>query len=88
MFGDNKSIVDSSMTRNGKMHYRHIALSFNRIRESIATEIVNYQFIDGSINLVDVLSKHWAHSDIWTTLKSILFWIGDAMDCFNNNTLE
>ena len=31
-FGDDKSVVDSSMTPNGKIHKRHVALSFYRVR--------------------------------------------------------
>ena len=88
MFGDNKSVVDSSMTPNGKLHKRHIALSFHRVRESIAAGIVNYLFIDGKHNPADALSKHWAHNDIWPTLKPILFWPGDTMECFESEKLE
>ena len=33
MFGDNKSVVDSSMTPHGKIHKRHVALSFHHVRE-------------------------------------------------------
>ena len=65
MFGDNKSVVDSSMTPHGKIHKRHVALSFHRVREAIAANIINYQFIDGKINPADVLSKHWGHTDVW-----------------------
>ena len=49
MFGDNKSVVDSSMSPNVKIHKHHVVLSFHRVRESIASGIVTYQFIDGNI---------------------------------------
>ena len=88
MFGDNKSAVDSSVTPNGKIHKRHIALSFDGVREFIAAETVTYQFIDGKRNPADALSKHWAHNDIWPTLKPIIFWPGDTMECFDNDKLE
>ena len=58
MFVDKKSILDSSMTHNGKMYEWHVPLSFHRVRESIASGIVNYQSIDGKSNPVDVLMKH------------------------------
>ena len=32
VLGDNKSLVDSSVTPNGKIYKRHIALSFHRVR--------------------------------------------------------
>ena len=75
------------MTPNGKIHKRHVALSFHRVIESIAAGIINYQFIDGKHNPADVLSKHWAHICICPTLKPILFWPGDTIECFNNNNL-
>ena len=86
MSGDNESVVDSSMTPHGKMHKRHIALSFHCVRESIAAKIISYHFIDGEDNPADIQSKHWAHNDIWPLLKAILFWSGDAMECLNNNS--
>ena len=86
MFGDNKSAVDSSMTPHGKIHKRHVALSFHRVREAIAAKIASYHFIDGKDNPADALSKHWAHNDIWPLLKAILFWPGDAMECLDNNS--
>jgi hypothetical protein len=38
MFGDNKSVVDSSMQLCSKLHKRHSMLSFHRVREAIASE--------------------------------------------------
>ena len=78
MFGDNKSVVDSSMTPHAKIHKRHVALSFHRVREAIVAKIVGYHFINGNINPADVLSKHWGHSQVWPILQPLLFWQGDA----------
>ena len=86
MFGDNRSVVDSSMTPHGKTHKRHMALSFHRVRESVAAKIVSYHFVDGKNNPADILSKHWAHNDIWPLLKPILFWPGDTMECLTNDS--
>ena len=61
------------MTLHGRIHKRHIALSFHRMRDSIAANIVNYLFIDGKNNLADVLTKYWDHNDILPSLKPILF---------------
>ena len=87
MFGDDKSAVDSSMTPSGKIHKRHAALLFHRVRESIASGIVTYQFIEANHNLEDTHRNHWTHNDIWPTLKPILFWPGDNIECFDNVTL-
>ena len=58
IFRDNKSVVDSSMISHGKIHKRHVALSFYQVRESIAGKVIFYHFIKGKYNPVDILSKH------------------------------
>jgi hypothetical protein len=40
MFGDNKSVVDSSMQLNAKLHKWHTMLSFHHIREAVAAGIL------------------------------------------------
>ena len=40
MFGDNKSVVDSSTLPHAKLHKRHNALSFHRVREAIVSKVV------------------------------------------------
>ena len=62
--------------------------SFHLARESIATKIEDYLFIDGKDKPDDVLTKHWARHDIRPTLKPIFFLSGDTMDCLNNNNLS
>ena len=88
MLSDNKSAVGISMTPHGKIHKRHVALSFHRFRSSIASGIVTYQFIDGEHNPADMLSMCWAQNDIWLTLKPIIFCPEGTMECFHNDSLE
>ena len=78
MFGDNRSIVDSSMTLHANAHKRHAALSFHRVREAIAAKIIGCCFIPGEINPSDILSKHWGHAQIWQALQPLLFYQGDT----------
>ena len=85
MFGENESVVNSSTIPHGKLHKRHTMLSFHRVREAIASKMVNFTFIPGSINPDDILSKHWGYSSIWDILKPILFWEGDTADLLENN---
>jgi hypothetical protein len=40
MFGEIKSVVDSSMPLNAKLHKRHTMLSFHRIREVLLQEFL------------------------------------------------
>jgi hypothetical protein len=80
MFGDNKSVVDSSMKLHAKLHKQHTILSFHLVREVIAYGIVGFFYIPGDINPADILRKHWRYSQIRERLKSILFWKGDTAD--------
>ena len=78
MFGDNKSVVDSSTTVHAKLHKRHSILSFHRVREAIASGMILYSHIAGSMNPADILSKLWGYQQIWPMLKPLLFWSGDT----------
>jgi hypothetical protein len=80
MFGDNKSVVDSSTVPHSKLHKRHMALAFHRVREAIAAKIIAFYHIGGDENVADILSKHWAYSNIWHLLQPLLFWQGDTID--------
>ena len=84
MFGDNDVVVNESVTPRARIHKRHAALLFRRVREAIAVKIVSCDFIRGVANPADILSKYCGHSKIWPTLKPLLFWQGDAMDCFED----
>ena len=84
MFGDNKSVVDSSMQVHAKLHKRHTILSFHRVREAIASGMIIFSFINGDINPADILSKHWGYAQVWNQLKPLLFWYGDTKDTTND----
>ena len=74
MFGDNESVVGSSMRINAKLHKRHTMLSFHRIREAIAAGIIAFFHLPGSQNPADILSKHWGYSKVWDLMRPLLFW--------------
>ncbi len=78
MFGDNKSVVDSSTRLHAKLHKRHTALSFHRVREAIASGFVSFHHLPGPMNPADILSKHWGYVDVWKLLRPLLFWAGDT----------
>ena len=78
MFGDNESVVNSSSKPHAKLHKRHNALSFHRVREAVAARLVSFNYLPGSSNPADILSKHWSHAHIQDRLRLILFWKGDA----------
>jgi hypothetical protein len=80
MFGDNKSIVDSSMQLNAKLHKRHTMLSFHRVREAIAAGIVTFLSKSEVDNPANIFRKHWGYSQMKERLKVLLFWEGDTAD--------
>ena len=84
MFGDNESVVNSASIPHAKLHIRHIALSFHRVRESIAEGVMAFRFLAGKDNPADILSKHWGYQQVWKILQPILFWRGDTMDLISN----
>ena len=83
MFGDNDSVVNSSTKIDAKLHKRHIALSFHRVRESIAADICHFFHLSGQFNPADILSKHWSYNCIWDLLQPLMFWQGDTLDIFS-----
>jgi hypothetical protein len=80
MFGDNKTVVESSARPHAKLHKRHVALSFHIVREAIAAGIVAFYHVDGERNPADILSKHWGYQQVWKLLRTLLFWQGDTID--------
>ena len=79
IFGDNESVVNSSMQVHAKLHNAILcSLSIKGVQETIAAGLVNFQFICGKNNPANILSKHWGYSQVWTQLKTLLFWHGDT----------
>jgi hypothetical protein len=79
MFGDNESVVNSSILPHAKLHKRHNALSFHRVREAIASGVYVFAHISGENNPADILSKHWGYSSVWHMLKALMFVTGDTV---------
>jgi hypothetical protein len=84
MFGDNRSVVDSSTVPESKLHKRHNALSYHKVREAISAGYIKFEHIPGDRNPADILSKHWGYRDVWPILRILLFWAGDTADVTDN----
>ena len=84
LFGDNEIVVNSLTISFSKLHKRHTALSFYKVREAIASNMLSFHHITGVINPADILSKHWGYIQIWALLRTILFLEGDTADLLNN----
>ncbi len=78
MFGDNKSVVDSSSIPEGKLTKRHMALSYHRVREAISAKVFRFVYIKGTRNPADLCSKHWGYNVAWPLLRPLMFWSGDT----------
>jgi Reverse transcriptase (RNA-dependent DNA polymerase) len=76
LFGDNQSVITSSTLPQSSLKKRHNALSYHRVRESIAAKIVAMFKIDGVNNYGDILSKHYGYQQAWPLIKPLLFWRG------------
>ena len=88
LFGDNESVVKSATMPHSKLNKRHNALSFHRVRETIAAKFVAFMHVPGAINPSDVLSKHWSHHCVWPTLQPLLFWQGDTAELLEDEKKE
>jgi hypothetical protein len=81
LFGDNRSVVTSSTLPQSPLKKRHHALSYHRVREAVAAGFIAFYWIEGSKNPADILSKLWAYTAVWASLKALLFWHGDTAEC-------
>jgi Reverse transcriptase (RNA-dependent DNA polymerase) len=78
MFGDNQAVVNNSIIPHSCLSKRHNALSYHRVRETIAAGVLNFFWIDGKNNPADIVSKHWSYPQVWHLLQPILFFSGDT----------
>jgi hypothetical protein len=88
MFGDNESVVNSSSVPQARLHKRHGALSFHRVREGIAAGIAKFHHVRSAQNPADILSKQWSHASAWPLLQPLLFWEGDTLDLVDDDGLD
>jgi hypothetical protein len=74
MFGDNESVVKSSTIPQSNLMKRLNALAYHRVREAIATGIIEFLHIPGVQNPADVLIKFLPYTTMWPLIEPILFW--------------
>jgi hypothetical protein len=80
MFGDNQSVVTNATVPHSQLNKRHLALAYHKVREAVASNMLNFYHIDGSNNPADIMSKIWGYPQVAPQLKAILFWHGDTMN--------
>ena len=71
MFGDNRSVVTSTLPHS-TLSKRHNILVSHKVREAIAAKIIDFHWIQSKYNLSDMLSKHWEIIKIFPTIIKLL----------------
>ena len=79
IFGDNKSAVMSSTIPQSILGKRHNMLSYHRVREALATKILEFHWCSSDQNRSDILSNHWEHAKVNDTLRELFDHQGDII---------
>ena len=79
MFGDNYSVIVSSTIPQSNLNKRHNALSYHRVRECIANNIIYFQHVEGKYNPSDILTKSLGWAKAWPLVQPLLFWKGETL---------
>jgi hypothetical protein len=78
LLGDNQSVITSSTIPHSQLGKRHNALSYHRVREAVASKILNFCKIAGPQNPSDVLTKYLPYATFWPLVQPFLFWGGET----------
>ena len=74
VFRDRKSTVDFSTTPHSKIHKKHVASSFHRVRETIVAIIILCFLIKDSLKTTTSLGNQWSLDNVWCMLQPFMFW--------------
>ena len=77
LFGDNSAVVTSGTVPQSALKKRHSLLSYHRVREAVASNMMVFNHMPGEHNPADIVSKHWGYQQVWKTLRLIFFWRGN-----------
>jgi hypothetical protein len=78
MFGDNQSVITSSTIPHSSLNKQQNALAYHRCCEAIASNVIWFFHVKGTVNPADVLTKFLGYSVFWPLIKPFLFWCGDS----------
>ena len=76
LFGDNESVLKSSIIPASTLCKRHNALSYHTVRAAIAAGIVSFQHIPGEDNIADIMTKHLEPRVLEPLIQPYLMWQG------------
>ena len=81
LFGDNESVVNTTSKPHGKLHKRHLMLSYHYVGEALAlaTEqyLYSFAFVSGKNNPSDILSKQ-CHTEMCTLRSNRSYSMGET----------
>ena len=73
VLGDNKSVMINTTVSSSVLKKKHCTLSYHKIREMIACNILNFTHIDSSQNYSDILTKALPQMKFRSLVKPLLF---------------
>jgi hypothetical protein len=79
LFSENQSDIMSSTIPSSTLNKRHNALSYQRLRESIAARIIYFIYIEDLYNPSDFLTKFLPYHRFRPLIQPLLFWYGDTL---------
>ena len=89
VWGDNKSMIDSSTIPKARLHKRHNILSFHYVRSMISQGYINLQHLASELNFADVLTKNWSYqTSHYELIQPVFYHSGNTAALFLDNTLE
>ena len=89
VWGDNKSMIDSSTIPESKLNKRHNILSFPYVRNMISRGYINLQHIASEWNFSDILTKNWSYQSSYHELiQPVFHHAGNTAALFLDDTLE
>ena len=78
LFGNNKSVVTSSTIPHSTLNKRWNTLSYHKVREAVAGNIVRFEHIPTGDNPAHILTKSLPWHKAWVHVEPLLFWKGET----------
>ena len=82
VFGDNESMINSSIYPDARLQKRHNILSFHYVRSMISRKFISMYHIASHSNLTDLLTKHWSHNANYQLLRPVFHHVGNTANLY------
>ena len=89
VWGDNKSMIDSSTVPEARLHKRYNILSFHYVRSMISRGYTNLEHLALEWNFADILTKNWSYqSSYYELIQPVIHHSRNTTALFLDDTLE